>query len=72
MYYSIDRIVEEVAYCIGDEEEILLLSTDMIVGSYTEGSIIFESNDGYYYVDREEEAKRRSENFALSESLFDE
>ena len=47
------------------------MSTDMIVGSYSEGSIIFESDDGYYYVDEEEESKRRSETFALSESLFD-
>lgn len=72
MFYSIDRIVEEVAYCIGDEEEILLLSTDMIIGSYSEGSVLRESDDGYYIVDSEEEMKRRSENFALAESLFDE
>ncbi len=72
MFYSIDRIVEEVAYCIGDDEEILLLSTDMIVGSYSEGSVLRESDDGYYYVDSDEESKRRSDNFALAESLFDE
>lgn len=72
MFYSIDRIVEEVAYCIGDEEEILLLATDQIIGSYSEGSIIYETEDGVYTVDEEEEIRRRSENFSLAESLFDE
>ena len=43
MFYSIDRIEEEVAFCIGD-----------------------------YVVDEEEEMKRKSDNFALAESLFDE
>ncbi|MEE1139229.1 MAG: DUF3006 domain-containing protein [Acutalibacteraceae bacterium] len=72
MFYSIDRIVEEVAFCIGDDEEILLLSVDRIVGSYCEGSVITETDDGLYTVDSEEEIRRRSENFALAESLFDE
>ena len=72
MFYSIDRIEEEVAFCIGGEEEILLLSTDQIIGSYGEGSIIRENDDGYYVVDEDEELKRRSENFVLAESLFDE
>lgn len=72
MFYSIDRIEEEVAVCIGDGEEILLLSTDQIIGSYCEGSVIRENEDGYYTVDTEEEIRRRSANFSLAESLFDE
>ncbi|MBQ3045761.1 MAG: DUF3006 domain-containing protein [Clostridia bacterium] len=72
MFYSIDRLEEEVAVCIGDDEEILLLSVDQIIGSYCEGSIIRENDEGYYTVDEEEEIKRRSENFELAESLFDE
>ncbi len=72
MFYSIDRIEEEVAFCIGDEEEILLLSTDQIIGSYCEGSVIRETENGFYEVNENEEIKRRSENFALAESLFDE
>lgn len=72
MFYSIDRIEEEVAYCIGDNEEILLLSTDYIVGSYTEGSIIVEVENDCYVVDEAEESKRRKQNFELAESLFDE
>lgn len=71
MFYSIDRIEEEVAVCIGDDEEILLLSTDRIIGSYTEGSIIREIEDDYYVVDEEEEISRRNSNFELAESLFD-
>lgn len=70
MFYSIDRIEEEVAVCIGDEEEILLLSIDQIIGSYCEGSILRETEDGYYIVDTEEELKRRSANFNLAENLF--
>lgn len=71
MFYSIDRIEEEVAVCIGDDEEILLLSTDRIIGSYTEGSIIREIEDDYFVVDEEEEISRRNSNFELAESLFD-
>lgn len=72
MFYSIDRIIEEVAFCIGDDEEVLLLSVDRIIGSYCEGSVIRETDDGFYTVDADEEIRRRSENFALAESLFDE
>lgn len=72
MFYSIDRFEEEVAVCIGDDEEILLLSVDQIIGSYTEGSILVENEDGYYTIDENEEEKRRKENFSLMESLFDE
>lgn len=72
MFYSIDRFEEEVAVCLSDGEEMLLLSTDMIIGSYTEGSIIREGENGYYFVDEAEEDRRRNENFRLAESLFDE
>lgn len=72
MFYSIDRIEEEVAVCIGDEEEILLLSTDHIIGSYTEGSVIRETENDWYIVDEEEEIRRRNVNFDLAESLFSE
>ncbi|MBR3818549.1 MAG: DUF3006 family protein [Clostridia bacterium] len=72
MFYSIDRIIEEVAVCIGDNEEYLLLSTDNIIGSYRVGSIIREDKNGYYISVTEEEEKRRNENFDLAESLFDE
>lgn len=70
MFYSIDRIEEEVAVCIGDDEEILLLSTDNIIGSYTEGSIIRETENDYYVVDEDEEISRRNSNFELAESIF--
>ncbi len=70
MFYSIDRIEEEVAVCIGYSEEILLLSTDHIIGSYTEGSIIRETEKDWYIVDEEEEIRRRNANFELAESLF--
>lgn len=72
MFYSIDRIVEEVAVCIGDNEEYLLLSTDNIIGSYRVGSVIREDENGYYIPDPEEEEKRRNENFNLADCLFDE
>ncbi len=72
MFYSIDRFEEQVAVCIGDEDEVLFLSVDQIIGSYSEGSILKERDDGYFEVDEEEENKRRTENFNLAESLFDE
>lgn len=72
IFYSIDRFEEEVAVCIGDNEEILLLSTDNIIGSYTEGSVIREIENDLYIVDEEEESRRRKLNFNLAESLFDE
>ena len=72
MFYSIDRIEEEVAVCVGDDEEMLLLSTDHIIGSYTEGSIIREAEKDWYVVDEEEEIRRRNANFDLAESLFNE
>ncbi len=72
IFYSIDRFEEEVAVCIGDNEEILLLSTDNIIGSYTEGSVIREIENDVYIVDEEEESRRRKLNFNLAESLFDE
>lgn len=72
MFYSIEKIVEEVAVCIGDNEEYLLLSVDHIIGSYRVGTIIREDEDGYYISVPEEEEKRRNENFELAESLFDE
>lgn len=72
IFYSIDRFEEEVAVCIGDNEEILLLSTDNIIGSYTEGSVIREIENDVYVVDEEEESRRRKLNFDLAESLFDE
>lgn len=71
IFYSIDRFEEEVAVCIGDNEEILLLSTDNIIGSYTEGSIIREVENDVYVVDEEEESRRRKLNFDLAQSLFD-
>ncbi len=72
MFYSIDRIEEEVAVCIGDNEEILLLSTDHIIGSYSVGSVISEGENECYIVDEDEEIRRRNENFEFAESLFDE
>ncbi len=72
MFYSIDRIIEEVAVCIGDNEEYILLSVDNIIGSYRVGSIIEEDENGNYISVPEEEEKRRNDNFELAEILFDE
>ncbi len=72
MFYSIEKIIEEVAVCIGDNEEYLLLSVDNIIGSYRIGSVISEDENGCYISVPEEEEKRRNENFDLAESLFDE
>ena len=72
MYYSIDRIENNVAVCIGDDEEIILVSIDKIIGDFFEGSILIESENGYFKTDEEEEIGRRISNFGLAENLFDE
>ena len=72
MFYSIEKIIEEVAVCIADNEEYLLLSTDNIIASYRVGSILCEDENGYYRAVPEEEEKRRNDNFQLAESLFEE
>lgn len=72
MYYSIDRIEENMAVCIADDEEIVIVSTDKIVGDYSEGSILKETENEFYIVDEDEEIKRRISNLELAESLFDE
>lgn len=72
MYYSIDRIENNIAVCIGDDEEIILVSTDKIIGDFSEGSILTESENGCFVTDEEEEMSRRISNFELAVSLFDE
>ncbi len=72
MFYSIDRIEEEVAVCIGDDESVLLLTVDEINGSYQEGSIIFEDDNGYYSADEEDKKNLRRTNLNKTKSLFDE
>lgn len=72
MYYSIDRIENNIAVCIGDDEEIILVSTDKIIGDFSEGSVLVETENGYFRTDEEEEMSRRISNFELAENLFDE
>lgn len=72
MYYSIDRIENNIAVCIGDDEEIILVPTEKITGGFSEGSILVETENGYFETDEEEEISRRISNFELSENLFDE
>ena len=64
-----NRLVEE---DIVDDEEIILVSTDKIIGEFSEGSIIVETENGYFRTDEEEEIGRRISNFELTENLFDE
>lgn len=72
MYYSIDRIENNIAVCIGDDEEIILVSTDKIIGDFSEGSILSETENECFIVDDNEEINRRISNFELAENLFDE
>ncbi len=70
LFYSIDRILDDIAVCIDDNGEINNISTNLIFGDYREGSILKETNDGFY-VDINEENCRRESNFNLAESLFE-
>lgn len=70
MFYSVDRITEDIAVCIDDNGEIYNISKDLICGEIGEGSILKEV-DGQFLVDVEEENARREANFNLAESLFE-
>lgn len=70
MFYSIDRITEDIAVCIADNGEIINVDPELINGDFKEGSILFENTDGCFTVDEDETAKRKKANFDLAESLF--
>ena len=70
MFYSVDRIIEDIIICVDDNGDVFNISSDLIDGDIKEGSILKESNDRFC-VDLEEEALRREENFNLAESLFE-
>ncbi len=70
MFYSVDRIIGDIAVCVDDNGEIFNISTDLIEGDFKEGSILKES-DEIYFADTEEENSRREANFDLAESLFE-
>ncbi len=70
MFYSVDRIIGDIAICLDDNGEIFNISVDLIEGDFREGSVLKESDENYY-VDYEEENSRREANFDLAENLFE-
>lgn len=70
MFYSVDRIIDDIAVCIDDSGEIFNIPVELIEGDFREGSILKESVENYY-VDSDEENSRREANFNLAESLFE-
>ncbi len=72
MFYSVDRIEDEIAVCIDGNGEVHEISIFLIDGEIAEGSIIASDEYGGYYVDENETESRRKSNFDLAESLFDE
>lgn len=72
MYLSVDFIEENIAYCVSDSGEACAVPLELIKGSPREGTILFIDENEMYSIDKEEEEKRRENNFNLAESLFDE
>lgn len=72
MYFSVDIIEETVALCVDDDGATRAISLELIDGEAKEGSVLVENENGRYSLDKDEEEKRRNENFVLAESLFDE
>lgn len=72
MFFSIDLIEETVALCVDDDGATRAIALELIDGEIKEGSVLVESANGRFVPDKDEEEKRRNENFVLAESLFDE
>ncbi len=72
MFFSIDLIEETVALCVDDDGATRAIALELIDGEIKEGSVLVESENGRFVPDKDEEEKRRNENFVLAESLFDE
>ncbi len=72
MYFSVDIIEETVALCVDDDGATRAIALELIDGEAKEGSVLVENENGRYSLDKDEEEKRRNENFVLAESLFDE
>lgn len=72
MYFSVDIIEETVALCIDDDGATRAIALDLIDGEVNEGAVLVENENGRYSLDKDEEKRRRKQNFELAESLFDE
>ena len=72
MYLSVDFIEENIAYCINDDGEACAVPLELIGGSPKEGTVLFVDENENYFINEEEENRRRESNFNLAESLFDE
>lgn len=72
MYLCVDFIEENIAYCVNDDGEACAVPLELIEDSVKEGTVLFVDENENYFIDKEEEEKRRESNFNLAESLFDE
>ena len=69
---TVDRIEENFAVCLDENEIITNLNVADLPFEVREGTVIIVNYDGSFEHDSESEEKRREELFALQESLFDE
>ena len=69
--FAVSRIENKVAVLENDDGSLFEVSlSDLPVGTQ-EGSILRYTDKGEYFIDIEEEKRRRRSNFLLQESLFD-
>lgn len=72
MFYSVDRIEDNLAVCVGDMGETFVVELSSIDGEPREESVLFDMGNGRYLCSSAEEDKRRKENLERLNSLFDE
>ena len=68
MFYSVDRMEDDYAVLIGDDERCLSLLLSTLPSGVTVGTML-RQEDGVFYIDLEEEQRRREEIAALQNNL---
>jgi len=66
---SIEHILDEIAVCIDDDGKTVKVLKSLLPVSAAENDIIALSDDGSYYIDKNETKLRKSKNRALLERL---
>lgn len=69
-YLIIDRFEEEFAVCEDEQGFRRLLLKELLPEGVGEGSVLYEGEDGSFFLDEEETVRRRSRFAELQEELF--
>lgn len=72
MRLTVDRIVENIAVCMDENEIITEIELSMLPADVKEGSILNSYEDGSFELDLQAEEERRKMLFEMQNALFDE